>query len=191
MLEAAAPSIRAWLALSLFTGIREAEMRRLDWRDVDFEGGIVVVGTGISKLSQRRTIPIQPNLRVRLKPVRQTIGKILPGKREPRKLIDAAKRADPEMSPRARKTYHFDFGQTTRCVILTPITDSPSGLTPQPSLLKWATPPASSYGTTGVSPAARALPPKIQWERALRCQAGLRPFTMAGFSRVHVTAAAL
>src|SRR5436190_22919219 len=109
MLEAAAPSIRAWLALSLFTGIREAEMRRLDWRDVDFEGGIVLVGTGISKLSQRRTIPIQPNLRVRLKPVRQTIGKILPGKREPRKLIDAAKRADPEMSPRARKTYHFDF----------------------------------------------------------------------------------
>ncbi len=93
MLGAAAPSIRAWLALSLFTGIREAEMRRLDWRDVDLENGVVVVGARISKVSQRRTVPIRDNLREWLAPLRQLGGKILEGKREPRALIDAAKRA--------------------------------------------------------------------------------------------------
>lgn len=93
MLNASAPSIRAWLALGLFSGIRDAELKRLDWRDVDLEGGTIVVGASVSKLSQRRTIPIQPNLAAWLEPVRQLGGKILPGKREPRTLIDSAKRA--------------------------------------------------------------------------------------------------
>jgi integrase len=51
-----------YLALGAFTGLRSAELIRLEWEDVNFERGNVIVGKEKSKTATRRLVPIQPNL---------------------------------------------------------------------------------------------------------------------------------
>lgn len=93
LLRAAAPPVRSAVALGLFCGVRTEELDRLDWRAVDLEGETLVIGSGVSKLSQRRTIRIHPNLRAWLEPLRQLGGPILAGTREVRTLMEEARRA--------------------------------------------------------------------------------------------------
>lgn len=93
LLHAAPEPVRAAVAIGLFCGVRTEELERLDWRAVDLEGETLSIGAGVSKLSQRRTIPIRANLRAWLEPLRQLGGPILPRTREMRTLMEQARRA--------------------------------------------------------------------------------------------------
>lgn len=66
------------VALGAFAGLRTAEIHRLDWQDVDFHGGHIVVGKAKSKTAQRRIVPILPALRSWLSPLHCESGPVIP-----------------------------------------------------------------------------------------------------------------
>lgn len=76
LLAAAAPEILPALAIGAFAGIRSAELARLDWREVDLEGGFIEVTARKAKSAKRRLIRIQPCLAEWLRPFAKTSGKI-------------------------------------------------------------------------------------------------------------------
>jgi len=50
------------LAIGAFAGLREAEIQRLDWSEVDLARGHIEVTAAKAKSAKRRIVPIQPNL---------------------------------------------------------------------------------------------------------------------------------
>lgn len=50
------------LALGAFAGLRDAEIKRLDWSVIDLRRGSVELKAGKAKTARRRIIHIQPNL---------------------------------------------------------------------------------------------------------------------------------
>lgn len=78
LLRNADAAILPALALALFCGVRDDEVRRLDWRAVDWEGDSLTIGASVSKVSQRRIVPLRPNVKEWLEPLRKTGGKIMP-----------------------------------------------------------------------------------------------------------------
>src|SRR5262245_14420515 len=56
------PETVLYLALGAFTGLRSAELVRLEWHDINFERGHIIVGKEKSKTATRRLVPISPNL---------------------------------------------------------------------------------------------------------------------------------
>lgn len=78
LIRHAHPSIQAALVVGLFCGCREAEIAKLTWQAVDLENESVTIGAGISKVNQRRTIPLTANAIAWLKPLRQAGGLIMP-----------------------------------------------------------------------------------------------------------------
>ncbi|MFH1498479.1 MAG: site-specific integrase [Verrucomicrobiota bacterium] len=75
------PEMVPFVAIGAFAGIRTAELGRLRWEDIDFEGNLIEVSAGKSKTSQRRHIPIQPNLAAWLLPFKDCKGAICPSKK--------------------------------------------------------------------------------------------------------------
>ena len=74
----------AFHSVRLFAGLCVAEIRALDWRDVDLAGGFIHVGTKISKTRSRRLVPILDNLKAWLQPIAKARGRaILTGLRRP------------------------------------------------------------------------------------------------------------
>jgi len=67
----------AFHAIGLFAGLRVAEIKALDWRDVDLAGGFIHVGAKISKTRSRRLVPIVHNLLAWLQPIARTSGTIV------------------------------------------------------------------------------------------------------------------
>ncbi|HTS17709.1 MAG TPA: site-specific integrase [Verrucomicrobiae bacterium] len=67
-----------FLALGAFTGLRHAELLRLEWEDIRFEQGFVEVKARKAKTAQRRLVPIQPNLQAWLAPYHEKTGKVCP-----------------------------------------------------------------------------------------------------------------
>jgi len=61
---------RLYFALGAFTGLRSAELIRLEWDDVNFPRGHIQVGKAKAKTATRRLVPIQPNLMQWLSPYR-------------------------------------------------------------------------------------------------------------------------
>jgi integrase-like protein len=78
LLENAAPEVLPYIAISLFGGLRRAELERLDWSEIDFDSGLIEVKAAKSKTAQRRFVTLQPNLREWLLPVRKHKGNITP-----------------------------------------------------------------------------------------------------------------
>lgn len=72
------PEILPCIALGLFAGVRDAELKRLDWQDVNFESGFVEIKASKSKSARRRLIEMKPALRSWLEPLRQPVGRIWP-----------------------------------------------------------------------------------------------------------------
>ena len=68
----------SFLAIGAFTGLRHAEILRLDWEDVRFSQGFVEVKAKKAKTAQRRLVPIQPNLAAWLAPYHERTGKVCP-----------------------------------------------------------------------------------------------------------------
>lgn len=64
------------LALGLFAGLRSAEIERLEWADIDFKQGHIIVGADKAKTASRRVVPIAENLAEWLKPYAKRKGAI-------------------------------------------------------------------------------------------------------------------
>lgn len=66
-----------FVVLSAFAGLRPAEVQRLNWSDINFETGVIIVRAGASKTKRRRTVPMAENLREWLRPLAKKEGKVI------------------------------------------------------------------------------------------------------------------
>lgn len=85
------PDIAPMLAIAAFTGLRDAEVKRLDWSEVDLKRGYVEVKALKAKSARRRLVRIQPNLAQWLIPHAGKIGSVVPV--NTRKKLDAVRDA--------------------------------------------------------------------------------------------------
>lgn len=76
LLVAASDSIRPFFAIGMFAGLRESEIKRLDWQDVSLTRGYIRVNA-LSKTG-RRLVKVQPNLAAWLKPLAKAKGPVMP-----------------------------------------------------------------------------------------------------------------
>jgi integrase len=93
LLEAATPDVLPYIAIGLFAGLRRAEIHRLDWKEIDFESGLIEVKAAKSKTAQRRFVTMQPNLREWLLPLRKHKSNVTPGEIAFRQSFDQARAA--------------------------------------------------------------------------------------------------
>ncbi len=77
ILHAAPPHLVPILAIGAFSGIRMAELARLDWSAVNLGRRIIEVRAGQAKTASRRVIPIPDNLAAWLEPLPRR-GKVVP-----------------------------------------------------------------------------------------------------------------
>lgn len=61
------PEIVAYIAISLFAGLRRSEVCALEWSEIDLDGGHIEVKSGKAKTRQRRIVDISQNLAAWLK----------------------------------------------------------------------------------------------------------------------------
>jgi integrase len=93
LLEAAqrtSPDALPMLAIGAFSGLRDAEIKRLDWAEVDLKRGHIEVKSSKSKSARRRIVEMQPNLREWLRPYAGITGAVVPANW--RKKIDAVRK---------------------------------------------------------------------------------------------------
>lgn len=77
LVESKDNDLLAFHAIGLFAGLRVAEIKALDWRDVDLVGGFIHVGAKISKTRSRRLVPILDNMKAWLQPIAKPAGLIV------------------------------------------------------------------------------------------------------------------
>jgi len=92
LLRKSKPVYQLYFALAGFTGIRPAELLRLEWSEINFEKGHIEVKARKSKTATRRLVPIQPNLAKWLEPYRGSKGKLFKSRRTVDSAIRFAKR---------------------------------------------------------------------------------------------------
>src|SRR5215472_7883894 len=78
LLEAASSDVLPYIAIGAFAGLRRAELKRLDWKQIDFESELIEVTARSSKTAMRRFVTMQPNLREWLLPMRKHKGSVTP-----------------------------------------------------------------------------------------------------------------
>jgi integrase len=81
------PDVIPMLVIGAFAGLRESEIKRLDWCDVDLRRGFVEIKAAKAKTARRRIVEIQPNLRDWLGPYAKMTGAVVPV--NSRKKLDA------------------------------------------------------------------------------------------------------
>jgi integrase len=86
-----APDVLPILAIGAFTGLRESEIKRLHWCEVDLARGFVEVKAEKAKTAKRRIVRIQPNLAKWLAPYGSISGAVVP--ENARKKLDAVRKA--------------------------------------------------------------------------------------------------
>jgi len=69
------------LAIGAFAGLRQAEIFRLDWSEVDLVRGFIEVTASKSKTAQRRLVTMAPNLIEWLQPFAGRTGPVWPGRK--------------------------------------------------------------------------------------------------------------
>ena len=93
LLRKSKPEYQLYFALAAFTGIRSAELLRLEWSEINFEKGHIEVKARKAKTATRRLVPIQPNLAKWLEPYRSRQGKLFKSRRNVDSAIKFAKRS--------------------------------------------------------------------------------------------------
>ena len=76
--ESVEPDVVPMLAIGGFAGLRDAEIKRLDFSEIDLARGFVEVKASKAKSARRRLVPIQPNLMKWLRPYSAKIGSVVP-----------------------------------------------------------------------------------------------------------------
>ena len=76
LLTNAGPDLVPFLAIGAFSGLRHAEITRLEWQDVNLTKGFIEVKARKSKTASRRLVPVQNNLKHWLLPYFQPSGPI-------------------------------------------------------------------------------------------------------------------
>jgi len=76
LLQKADATLRPFLALGAFAGLRMAELQRLDWKEIDLIRGFVIVDASKAKTRQRRLVPISDNLKQWLTPYQEASGPV-------------------------------------------------------------------------------------------------------------------
>ena len=72
------PDVVPMLAICAFAGLRDAEIHRLHWNEVDLKRGHVEVTAAKAKSARRRLVPIQANLAAWLRPYSGMAGPVVP-----------------------------------------------------------------------------------------------------------------
>jgi integrase len=72
------PDALPMLAIGAFAGLRDAEIKRLDWSEVDLTRGHIEVKAAKAKSARRRIVAIQPNLAAWLRPYSGMKGRLVP-----------------------------------------------------------------------------------------------------------------
>jgi integrase len=85
------PDVLPMLSICAFAGLRDAEVKRLDWSEVDLVRRHIEVKAAKAKSARRRIIPIQPNLAAWLAPYSEKKGMVVPV--NARKKLDAVRKA--------------------------------------------------------------------------------------------------
>jgi len=93
LLKAAGEEAKLYFAIGAFTGLRSAELIRLEWEDVNFARGYIQVGKAKAKTATRRLVSIQPNLMQWLAPYRGHTGHIFVSEHAADRAIAIAKAA--------------------------------------------------------------------------------------------------
>jgi integrase len=94
LLEAAqciAPDVLPMLAIGAFSGLRDAEIKRLDWPELDQKRGYIEVKARKAKSARRRIVEMQTNLREWVKPYVSMSGAVVPANW--RKKLDLVRKA--------------------------------------------------------------------------------------------------
>jgi integrase len=86
-----APDVLPILAIGAFAGLRESEVKRLDWAEVNLQRGYIEVKASKTKTAKRRIVRIQPNLAEWLASYSAMIGAVVPA--NARKKLDGVRRA--------------------------------------------------------------------------------------------------
>jgi len=92
LLKKSKPVYQLYFALAAFTGIRSAELLRLEWSEINFEKGHIEVKARKAKTATGRLVPIQPNLAKWLEPYGASEGKLFKSRRTLDSAIKFAKR---------------------------------------------------------------------------------------------------
>jgi integrase len=102
LLRKASARLVPYIAIGAFAGLRQAEIQRLDWSEIDFEDGFIEVKAEKSKTDTRRLVPIKPNLAGWLKKHRKAGGPVCPFKNvvnQLMKLVKSINAALPKRTP--------------------------------------------------------------------------------------------
>jgi integrase len=81
LLEAASrvgPNVLPMLVIGAFAGLREAEIQRLDWSEVDLVRRHIEIKAAKAKSARRRIVPMQSNLATWLWPYGGMQGRVVP-----------------------------------------------------------------------------------------------------------------
>ncbi len=89
LLSACEDDTLPFVAVSLFAGLRAAEVEKLDWAEIDLDSRTIEVTAAKSKTARRRLVPISDNLAAWIRPVAVPAGPVAPVGL--RKRLDAAK----------------------------------------------------------------------------------------------------
>lgn len=85
--------LRTCISLRAFSGIRNEELFKLSWHEVDLATGWIKLKHATTKLRARRIIPILPNLRTWISDKALTKGKVQPGYASAKTLSEALSHA--------------------------------------------------------------------------------------------------
>jgi integrase len=91
LLDVAPVELVPFITLGAFAGLRRAELERLDWAEVDLQGGLIEVLAAKAKSARRRFVKIRENLAAWLQPIAKTSGTVTPSNY--RDLMDTAREA--------------------------------------------------------------------------------------------------
>src|SRR5437868_6757404 len=84
------PDVAPMLAIGAFAGLRESEIKRLSWHEVNLQRGYIEVKAAKAKTAKRRIVRIQPNLAQWLAPYSAMTGAVVPS--NSRKKLDAVRK---------------------------------------------------------------------------------------------------
>jgi integrase len=101
-----APDVLPMLTIGAFAGLREAEIQRLDWSEVELVRGHIDVKAAKAKSAKRRIVPIQPNLAAWLATYVGMNGRVVP-KGARRKLDHVRKAANLSRWPKNGLRHSF------------------------------------------------------------------------------------